>query len=114
MAQIFKPNANTIARTSLFLGLTGVLVAGLAIAAISRSPLNTKVNVPKNQPVPFSHQHHAWELGIDCRYCHTSVEKGPQAGFPATEVCMSCHSQIWQNSPLLQPIRDSYETKTPM
>jgi hypothetical protein len=114
MAQIFKPSSNTVARASLAMAGGGVLILGLAVAAISRSPLNTKVNVPKNQPVPFSHQHHTWELGIDCRYCHTSVEKSAQAGFPATEVCMSCHSQIWQNSPLLEPIRQSYETKTPM
>lgn len=114
MAQIFKPHANTLARLTLFLALSLPLIIGLAIAAISRSPLNTKVNVPLNQPVPFSHQHHAWELGIDCRYCHTSVEKSAQAGFPATETCMSCHSQIWTNSPLLQPVRDSYETNTPI
>jgi len=81
---------------------------------MSRSPINTKVDVPKNQPVPFSHQHHAWELGIDCRYCHTSVEKSAYAGLPATEICMSCHSQIWTNSPLLEPIRQSYATGTPI
>lgn len=114
MPNVFKPSSNTVARASLVAGLAAPVILGLAVAAISRSPLNTKVNVPKNQPVPFSHQHHAWELGIDCRYCHTSVEKSASAGLPATEVCMSCHSQIWQNSPLLQPIRDSYETKTPM
>jgi len=114
MAQVFKPSSNTVARASLAFGLLGVLAVGLGVAAFSRSPANTKQYVPKNQPVPFSHQHHAQELGIDCRYCHTSVEKSAQAGFPATEVCMSCHSQIWQNSPLLEPIRQSYETKTPM
>jgi len=90
------------------------LTVGLAIASLSRSPANTKVNVPKNQPVPFSHQHHNWELGIDCRYCHTSVEKSSFAGIPPTETCMSCHSQIWTNSPLLEPMRQSLETGTPI
>ncbi|MER3497034.1 MAG: cytochrome C [Armatimonadota bacterium] len=113
-AQIFRPSANSFAQISL-LGVAAVpLLGGLALAALSRSPANTKVNVPKNQPVPFSHQHHAWELGIDCRYCHTSVEKSANAGFPSTETCMSCHSQIWTQSPLLEPVRQSYETNTPI
>ncbi|MCC7231165.1 MAG: cytochrome c3 family protein [Fimbriimonadaceae bacterium] len=114
MPQIFKPAANHVARLSLVLGLASPLILGYAVAAISRSPVNTKVQVALNQPVPFSHQHHARELGIDCRYCHTSVEKSAEAGFPPTETCMSCHSQIWTNSPLLEPIRKSYETGTPI
>lgn len=114
MAQIFKPSANTIAAVSLLSVALGVPTVWLSLAALSRSPANTKVNVPLNQPVPFSHQHHAWELGIDCRYCHTSVEKSMYAGLPSTETCMSCHSQIWTNSPLLEPVRRSYETNTPI
>lgn len=114
MPQIFKPAANYIARASLILGLLAPLIIGYAVAAISRSPANTKVQVPINQPIPFSHQHHTWELGIDCRYCHTSVEVSAEAGFPSTETCMSCHSQIWTNSPLLEPIRKSLETSTPI
>lgn len=114
MAQIFKPSANVIAQVSLLSLAIGVPTVWLSLAALSRSPANTKVNVPLNQPVPFSHQHHAWELGIDCRYCHTSVEKSSYAGLPSTETCMSCHSQIWTNSPLLEPVRRSYETGTPI
>jgi hypothetical protein len=114
MAQIFKPSANTIAAVSLLSVAIGVPTVWLSLAALSRSPANTKVNVPLNQPIPFSHQHHAWELGIDCRYCHTSVEKSMYAGLPSTETCMSCHSQIWTNSPLLEPVRRSYETGTPI
>ncbi|HWD41358.1 MAG TPA: cytochrome c3 family protein [Fimbriimonas sp.] len=114
MAQVFKPSANSVARVGV-LGLAILPVTiGYGIAALSRSPANTKVDVPKDQPVPFSHEHHAWQLGIDCRYCHTSVEKSPYAGLPATETCMSCHSQIWTNSPLLEPVRQSYETGTPI
>lgn len=114
MAQLFKPSANSFASASLY----GVAIlpvgVGLLIAALTRSPANTKVDVPLNQPVPFSHQHHAWELGIDCRYCHTSVEKSSFAGIPPTETCMTCHSQIWKNSPNLEPVRQSYATNTPI
>jgi hypothetical protein len=114
MAQIFKPGANTVAKVSIF-GIAALpFTVGVGIAALSRSPANTKVDVPLDQPVPFSHEHHAYQLGIDCRYCHTSVEKSPYAGLPATETCMSCHSQIWTNSPLLEPVRQSYETGTPI
>jgi hypothetical protein len=114
MPQLFKPYANVIAKTSLLLGVATPVLLGLALAAVSRSPANTRVHDPLNQPVPFSHQHHVQELGIDCRYCHTSVETSAFAGVPATEVCMSCHSQIWTNSPLLEPVRQSYETGTPI
>ena len=58
--------------------------------------------------MPFSHKHHAGELGIDCRYCHTSVEKSSFAGLPPTQTCMTCHSQIWTNAPMLEPVRASY------
>ncbi len=114
MAQLFKPSANVAAKLSLILG--GALPLGLLYAGstASRSSANTKVNVPINQPIPFSHKHHAFELGIDCRYCHTGVETSAVAGVPPTETCMSCHSQIWTNSPLLQPLRDSYEKGVPL
>lgn len=114
MPQLFRPSINYIAKASLLLAVTAPLAIGLGLAAYSRSPFNTKVDTAKNQPIPFSHQHHAWELGIDCRYCHTSVEKSSYAGLPPTETCMSCHSQIWTNSPMLEPIRQSYETNTPI
>lgn len=114
MAQLFKPYSNIVARTSIVLGGAAPVLIGLAVAAYSRSPYNTKVEVPLNQPIPFSHQHHVSELGLDCRYCHTSVEKSAYAGLPPTETCMSCHSQIWTNSPLLEPVRKSYEQNTPI
>ncbi len=114
MAQIFKPSANSIARASLVGFALLPVVVGLGAAKLSRSPMNTDVGVAKNQPVAFSHQHHVFELGIDCRYCHTSVEKSAFAGIPPTETCMSCHSQIWTNSPLLEPVRQSYEEQIPL
>jgi len=114
MAQIFKPSVNSITAAALLGASLGVPSVWLSIAALSRSPANTKVNVPINQPIPFSHQHHTEELGIDCRYCHTGVEKSDYPGLPSTETCMSCHSQIWTNSPLLEPLRQSYATGTPI
>ena len=115
MAQIFHPAANTLARLALvFLGFVGPLGTIVVASAITRSSANTKVGVPVDQPAPFSHEHHSVELGIDCRYCHTSVEKSSYAGVPPTETCMSCHSQIWTNSPLLEPVRQSYATGQPL
>jgi hypothetical protein len=68
----------------------------------------------REQPVPFSHEHHVNGLGIDCRYCHSTVEKSPFAGIPATKVCMTCHSQIWTNAAMLEPVRQSWNTGTPI
>ena len=79
-----------------------------------RSDYFTRHNVPITQPVPFSHQHHVGGLGIDCRYCHTSVEYSSFAGMPPTQTCMNCHSQIWTQAAILQPIRDSYQNGTPV
>jgi hypothetical protein len=108
MAQIFSRNANDVVRLSLVavvfvLGGLSYLVFGLGSSA-----LLTDVGVTRHQPVPFSHRHHVGELGIDCRYCHTSVEESSFAGLPPTATCMSCHSQIWLNSPMLEPVRASY------
>ena len=114
MGQLFSPAANSKTKVAL-LSITILPIVGIyGIAALSRSSFNTKVDVPLNQPVPFSHRHHAWELGIDCRYCHWGVEKSAYANIPPTQVCMSCHSQIWTNSPLLAPVRESYETDSPI
>jgi hypothetical protein len=114
MAQLFRSGANTAVKVSLIVFAATPLLAIYGGSALSNSSYNTKVNVPLDQPVPFSHRHHAWELGIDCRYCHVSVEKSSNAGIPPTETCMSCHSQIWTNSPLLETVRKSYETGEPI
>ncbi|MCH8686716.1 cytochrome c3 family protein [Pedomonas mirosovicensis] len=78
------------------------------------STYSTGVNWVISQPVPFSHKHHAGELGIDCRYCHTSVETSARAGLPATHICMTCHSQIWTDAPALAPVRESFATGKPI
>ncbi len=88
--------------------LIGLL--GFVLWEITMSPWYTDQYVAQQQPVPFSHRHHAGELGIDCRYCHTSVEKSSFAGVPPTQTCMTCHSQIWTNASMLEPVRASYRT----
>ena len=110
MAQIFHRSTNTIARVSIFGSLIALLAVSFALYGLSESPYFTEVNVAKDQPVPFSHRHHAGELGIDCRYCHTSVEESSFAGLPPTKTCMTCHSQIWTNSDMLEPVRASYRS----
>ncbi len=110
MAQIFHRSANSIAKASIIAAV--LLVSGLLWAALElqRSPYYTYAGVARMQPVPFSHQHHVAGLGIDCRYCHTSVETSGFAGIPPTKTCMNCHSQIWTNAPMLEPVRESYRT----
>jgi hypothetical protein len=112
--QLFRKSANSIARLVLF-GLP-VLIAGSAAAvfAFARSDFWTGVETPQEQPVPFSHKHHVGGLGIDCRYCHTSVEESAFAGLPPTETCMTCHSQVWKDAPVLQPVRESWQTGMPI
>jgi hypothetical protein len=108
MSQIFHHSTNLISRLSIY---GGVFILGLlsyGLYEIGMSPWYTGVNMARQQPVPFSHKHHAGELGIDCRYCHTSVEKSSFAGVPPTQTCMTCHSQIWTNAGMLEPVRASY------
>ncbi len=112
--QIFHRSTNTIARATIY-GAVFVLAAlGWALNEFQRSPYVTYAEVARPQPVPFSHQHHVEALGIDCRYCHTSVEVSDFAGIPPTKTCMNCHSQIWTNAKLLEPVRESYRTGMPL
>src|ERR1700752_3045336 len=108
MSQIFHHSTNLVSRLSIYGGVFILGLLGFALYEIELSPWYTDQNVAREQPVPFSHRHHANELGIDCRYCHTSVEKSSFAGLPATEICMTCHSQIWTNASMLEPVRASY------
>src|SRR5271169_4490557 len=110
MAQIFHRSTNTLSKLSIY--GAAFIVAALAVVLyyVNESSYFTDVNVAREQPVPFSHKHHVSELGIDCRYCHTSVEKSSFAGVPPTQTCMSCHSQIWINSAMLEPVRTSLAT----
>jgi hypothetical protein len=114
MAQIFHPSMNAFSKGTIFGGALIVAAAAWGGGIFVRSPYVTQVDVVRDQPVPFSHDHHVSGLGIDCRYCHTSVEKSAFAGLPATEICMGCHAQIWKDSPLLEPVRESYRTGKPL
>ena len=108
MAQIFHRSTNTIARLSIYGAVILIALLGFAVDVVNKTSYVTEVNNARPQPVPFSHKHHVGELGLDCRYCHTSVEVSSSAGMPPTETCMTCHSQIWTNSEMLAPVRASY------
>src|SRR3954451_7423697 len=114
MAQIFHPSTNTLSRVSIFGSLFFVVGLLFLAYAIIRSPYQTMQRVVRDQPVQFSHDHHVGGLGIDCRYCHNTVEVSSFAGMPSTHTCMSCHSQIWNDSPKLEVVRASYQTGKPI
>ena len=114
MAQLFSRRANVYSRVILAAAVLFVCGAGWATSEIFWSPYTTYVGIPFHQPVPFSHKHHVVGLGIDCRYCHTSVETSAFAGMPSTDTCMTCHSQLWTEAPLLAPVRASLATNTPL
>lgn len=112
--QIFHASTNTIAKLSIFGGLFIAVGLLFLILGIQRSSYVTQAGVAREQPVQFSHQHHVGGIGIDCRYCHTSVETAASAGIPPTKTCMNCHSQIWLSSPYLEPVRESWKTNKPL
>lgn len=114
MAQIFKRSTNALARITIFGTLVFVAVALWGFAILDRSAYSSREGVIIMQPVPFSHDHHTAALGIDCRYCHTSVEESSFAGIPPTATCMNCHKQIWADSPMLEPVRESFRTGEPL
>lgn len=114
MPGVFTPRANFIARASLAgAGLT-LLGVGVVAYAYTRSSYATGVGVEIEQPVPFSHEHHVSGLGMDCRYCHTTVEESAFAGMPATQTCMHCHERLWTDAALLAPVRESWRTRMPI
>ena len=114
MAQIFRPRANKIARASIGIFVLFFVVTGYGVWAVWWSPWTTRQYVSLDQPVPFSHEHHVSGLGIDCRYCHTTVEYSSTAGMPPTETCMTCHSQLWTEAPVLAPVRESWVSNKPI
>jgi hypothetical protein len=114
VAQVFRPVANTIALLVIAsLGAVPVLAAGLGYS-LMRSSYVTNESVTREQPVPFSHAHHVGGLGLDCRYCHTSVTTARFAGIPPTQTCMTCHSQLWTNAAMLAPVRESLAANNPI
>ena len=111
---LFPRWTNTVAR------LTGALTLGAPVLILGflwmyvRTPFITNQGLPIDQPVQFDHRHHVKDEGIDCRYCHNTVDRSPSAGLPATQVCLNCHSQVWNKSPLLEPVRESFFQNKPI
>ncbi len=114
MAQVFHRSTNTVARVTLFGAVFFLGVLGWVFATLDRSSYATGQGVTIHQPVPFSHDHHTAALGIDCRYCHTSVETEASAGMPPTATCINCHKLIWNDSEMLAPVRESYASGEPI
>ncbi|HVX59833.1 MAG TPA: cytochrome c3 family protein [Pirellulales bacterium] len=114
MPQVFPRTMNVVSWASI-IGSAACL-AGLIWSSLiyTRSSYGTNAGVMREQPIPFSHEHHVGVLGIDCRYCHGSVERSAFAGMPSTKTCMNCHSQMWVGSSMLEPVRDSYKTGRPL
>jgi Cytochrome c7 and related cytochrome c len=114
MAQVFNRGANSIAKASIVVAIVVAGVAGFVVTRIARSSWITSQYLERPQPVQFSHKHHVGDDGVDCRYCHTSVETSSSAGMPPTQTCMNCHSQIWLESAYLEPVRASYRDNKPI
>ena len=114
MSQIFHPAANAIAKGSIFGAVFIIAAAAWVFATLDVSPYYTEQDVSRAQPVPFSHEHHVNGLGIQCLYCHTSVKESAFAGIPPTKTCMTCHSQIWTNAAMLEPVRQSWAEQKPI
>lgn len=114
MPALFSPRANVMLRLALLaLGLLPVALVLLPMLYV-RSPWNTGVQMAVDQPIQFDHRHHVLDDEIECLYCHSDAERSPHAGVPATSVCMGCHSQIWNESPLLESVRRSYFARRPI
>jgi hypothetical protein len=114
MSQIFHRSTNVISRVTIFGAIFFIGLVFWLMAEFTRSSYNTFAVVPREQPVQFSHKHHVGDDGIDCRYCHTTVETSAFAGIPPTKTCMNCHSQLWSNSTYLEPVRESWRTGKPI
>lgn len=114
MSQVFHPRANAFTKLILIGGAALFIIGATALVRLNWSPWSTEKDQYIEQPVPFSHEHHVSGLGIDCRYCHTSAQTASTAGMPATNTCMSCHSQMWTQSDMLKPVRKSYRTGRPI
>lgn len=104
---LFGPLANLFATLALCGAGIGVAAAVGLVWAVPRTDYRTQIGFARQQPVPFSHKHHVGGLGLDCRYCHYTVESTATAGMPSTDTCMTCHSQIWTGAPMLAPVRQS-------
>lgn len=114
MSLLFPQWTNTVSRLTAAIVLATPVVGIAALMIWVRAPTGTNQFQSIEQPIEFDHRHHVGDEGIDCRYCHTTVESGPSAGIPSTGLCLNCHSQIWNRSPLLETVRNKYFTNRPI
>ena len=115
MAQVFHHSINPLAKMVIAGAVFAAAIVGaVVLGPLPRSSYVTEQHLNREQPIQFSHSHHVGGLGLDCRYCHTSVEDSAFAGIPPTRTCMNCHSQIWLTSPMLEPVRESFRTGKPL
>jgi hypothetical protein len=114
MRALFPPWSDTVFRLGLGMAAAGVVGAPIMMMLWVRTPYVTGQGDPVDQPVAFDHRHHVRDDGIDCLYCHYEAERGKYAGVPPTAVCMNCHSQIWQESSRLAPVRASWFDNRPI
>ena len=112
MTQLFHRSANTLTTLAMIGGGVAVVFVCIVLYMTTWSDYKTGVGLEVEQAVPFSHLHHVRGVGLDCRYCHGGVETSAFAGIPPTKTCMTCHSQLFVNAPMLKPVRDSYQNKT--
>ncbi len=114
MGQLFKPKDTRFFRFSIIFAVIAAIAILVAIDLSPRRDQVTRLNIYVKQEVPFSHEHHAGEMGIDCRFCHTQTSKSPFAGIPETQTCMKCHSLLFKEAPMLEPVRKSFRTGKPL
>jgi hypothetical protein len=114
MSQLFHRHTNIYSRLSILALVLFAAALGGGVFLLHVSGYTTNQDVFVEQPIQFSHAHHVGGIGIDCRYCHTSVEESAFANIPPTKTCMNCHSQIWNNAPILEPVRASFRDDKPL
>lgn len=114
MRALFPPWSDTVFRVGLVAAVLGVAWIPVSMMLWVRTPYVTKEDDPVEQPVQFDHRHHVRDDGVDCLYCHYEAERSKYAGAPPTAVCMNCHSQVWQESSRLAPVRQSWFKGEPL
>ena len=112
MSAVFTPRA-VLAVKLVVLAVVAIAVGAVVLLA-GRARAYEQIGEPVVQPIPFSHKHHVGDDGIDCRYCHTTVETQAHAGLPSTAVCLGCHSQLFRDQPLLAPLHESAASDAPI
>ncbi|MBK7876174.1 MAG: cytochrome c3 family protein [Planctomycetes bacterium] len=112
MAQVFPKSSNTLSKASIVVAGIVLGAVGLATININRTTYVTTQSMPIEQVVQFTHTHHVGSLGLDCRFCHTAVEESSYAGIPPSKTCMGCHSVVWKDAPILEPVRESFRNDT--